>query len=111
MTRAMDALQGRINEWQKEQFPSANPWAYIQKLKEEVQELEGAWGAITPNAPNEAVQAFLHEMGDCLIVLLGLAGSVNVSLEVCATEKMAVNQLRAWKEQGAGVYRHEESRP
>ncbi len=81
-----------VEAWHKETFPSVTMADCLDKLKEEVSELEDSIGL--PNWP--------EELADVALVVFALAGRYGVDLEKEMRVKFAVNKQRGiegrWKQ-------------
>jgi len=81
-----------VESWHKDTFPTATLADCVEKLKEEVQEIEDAIG--TPTWP--------EELADVALVVFAIAGRYDVDLEKEMRVKFAVNKQRAiegrWKQ-------------
>lgn len=91
----MTDIEQGIIAWHKETFPNATLDAKIDKLKEEVAELNGELFFA------EDLQSVLEEVADVFIVAVAIAASrdhfeENVSMSRVIADKMEVNRRRTW---------------
>lgn len=87
-------LQLFVNKWQEETFTEKSAESIVAHLQREVKELA--------EDPYD-----YEEIADCLILLIGLAGHINVDVEKIILDKMVENYLRTWGEPDEeGVVEH-----
>lgn len=82
----MTTLQSLIGRWHKATFPDATILEVVNKLQEELNEVQTEW-----EFDGKDMDA---ELADCAIVLLALAQRLDIDLESAIMDKMAVNYQR-----------------
>jgi len=87
-----EELFERFSHFCETTYPDARADSYLNKLKEEVQELQ--------SDPN------MEELADCMLVLVGLSKFLPGNLKQHLTDKIAKNERRTWIKQADGTYRH-----
>lgn len=96
----MNELIANINEWQNKTFPESDEISKFNKLIKEIKELGNAleYGPIDP---------IKNEIADCMILLIGIAGSLEIDPIDAVKRKHEVNKQRQWgKPDEYGVVEH-----
>jgi len=96
----MKETQETVNKWQLETFgQEGSLQQVIQRLREELDELEAAEG-------QGDFHEFAMEVADVQIVLWELAAKASVFLPAAVDAKMKTNRARTWKKSEDGQWRH-----
>lgn len=82
----MNTLQSLIGRWHKVTFPNATILEVVEKLQEELNEVQVEWEFDGKD--------MAEELADCVIVLLSLAQRLDIDLESAIVDKMATNYQR-----------------
>lgn len=88
--------------WSLKTFPEATPYSSLQKLKEEIKEIE-------TDIENGAVNSINEEYADALMCLFDSAGRLGITPEIifdAFEKKLAKNKAREWVKNPDNTYSH-----
>lgn len=97
----MIETQNSIAAWADSTFGVPTPLRAATRMNEEVAELLAKM-----TVPNTSTAAIIEEIADVQIVLMVLAGRMNIDLMAEVQKKMDINRERKWKLDGSGCGQH-----
>ncbi len=86
----LQAMQDDVVEWSKSTFPKATKQAFVDKLREEIAELE--YELLLPGNDEKTIE----EAADVVIVICSLLDRMGKKMHEVVHAKMEINRARKW---------------
>lgn len=99
-------LESERLEWSLKTFPDANPISSLDKLRDEINEVEKE---LSVPYDHVNIEDATEEYADCLMCLFDSAGRANITPQQifdAFEKKLAKNKARVWKNNGNNTYSH-----
>ena|ERR1044072_1691099 len=107
MKRSLEELEIERMDWSRKTFPEATAMSSLEKLKQEIKEVEDEYALDLPEFFKQGELA--EEYSDCLMCIFDSAGRAGITvtqIRDAFEKKLEKNKARKWQKNDDNTYSH-----